>query len=188
MRINSYYDLQNMCPKNPLELLAMASINGTTGALANSSTFGSETWTDVGSLLTITSKPTITTLGGDSAQNVADAQQWNFLNLTWNSASTVPIPLRKTIFLRAGTHWSNRITLANTATIQDPQLSFLMNAATRGDKQGTIPVISWAGGSYTAGTFALDVVLKQPGHVRMGFWFISGGAYYMFDMEWFVVS
>jgi hypothetical protein len=188
MGINSYYDLQNTCPKSPLDLIANASINGTAGSLANSTTYGSETWTDVGTLVTMSSKPTITTLGGDSSQNVADAQQWNFSHLTGNLAATVAIPLRKTIFLRAGTNWQNRITLANSATIQDPQLSFLMNAATRGDKQGTIPVISWSGGSYTVGTFALDVVVKHPGNVRMGFWFISGGAYYMFDMEWIIVK
>lgn len=92
------------------------------------------------------------------------------------------------MFLRAGTEWSNRITLANTVTVQDPELSFLMNAATRGDAQGTIPVISWSGASYTAGTFALDVVVKQPCTTRMGLMFTSGGAYYMFDMEWIIVE
>jgi len=185
--INSYYDLQNTCPKCPLDFLANAAINGTTGTLAFSNTFGSESSIDVGTLLVISSKPTVTALGSDNQQNVADAAQWNFSHLTWNSASTLAIPVRKTIFLRAGVQWQNRITLANSATIQEPQLSFLMNAATRGDAQGTKPVIAWSG-SFTAGTFALDVVLKKQGQFRMGFWFISGGAYYMFDMEWIAVG
>ena len=184
--INSWYDLQNTCPKSPLDLIANAAINGSTGALTNSSSFASETWTDVVSLLTVFAKPTISALGSDNQQNVADAAQWNFTHLTGITASTFAIPLRKTLFLRGGTAWQNRITLANTATIQDPQLSFLMNCATRGDAQGTIPVIAWSG-SFTAGTFALDVVLKQTGNVRMGFMFVSGGTYYMFDMEWIVI-
>jgi hypothetical protein len=67
-----------MCPKNPLDLIAMASINGTAGALANSTLFASETWTDVGSVLKVFTKPVVSALGTDSAQKVADAAQWNF--------------------------------------------------------------------------------------------------------------
>lgn len=184
--IESFYDLQNLAPKNPLDLLAMAEFNGTTGTPANSTTYSSETWTDVGSLLVISAEPAVSALGTDNIQNVADAAQWNLAHLTALNSSTVPIPLRRTIFLRAGTTWRNRITLTNSATIQDPQLSFLNNAATRGDMQGTVPVIGWTG-SYTAGTLTLDVVLRQAEKVRMGFWFVSGGAYYMFDMQWFIV-
>ena len=125
--ISSYYDFQNMCPKNPLDLIAMASINGTAGALANSTLFASETWTDVGSVLKVSTKPVVSALGTDNAQKVADAAQWNFIHLTWNSASTVAFPLRRTMFLRAGAEGTNRITLANTVTVQDPELSFLNN-------------------------------------------------------------
>lgn len=73
--ISSYYDLQNLCPMNPLDLISMASINGTAGALVNSTLYASETWTDVGSVLKVSTKPVVSALGTDSAQKVADAAQ-----------------------------------------------------------------------------------------------------------------
>jgi hypothetical protein len=105
-----------------LDLIAMASINGTAGALANSTLFASETWTDVGSVLKVSTKPVVSALGTDNAQKVADAAQWNFTHLTWNSASTVAFPLRRTMFLRAPMEWSNRITLTNTVTLESPEM------------------------------------------------------------------
>jgi hypothetical protein len=186
MGINSYYDLQNTCPKSPLDLIANASLGGNVGTLVQSTTFNNETWADVGTLVAINSKPTITTLGGDHLQNAADAQQWMFSHLTWNNSSTVPFPLRRTVFLRAGTGWTNRIVLTFPSGIQEAQLSFLNNAATRGDKQGTIPVIGFSG-TFTS-PVALDIVLKQPGNVRMGLWLFNGTNYYMFDMEWIIVE
>ena len=186
--VTSYYDLLNLCPKNPLDLIASASLNGTVGTLTNSTNFNSETWNDVGGLVVVSTKPNITTLATDSGEKVADAAQWNFSHLTWNSDVALPIPLRRMLFLRAGTEWTNRIGFTFTPTISDVQLSFLGNAATRGDKQGTIPVISWSGGSWTSAV-TLDLVLRQPGIARMGLWLKSSGTvyYYMFDMEWIVV-
>jgi hypothetical protein len=184
--INSYYDLQQMCPKNPLDLIAYAAFNGTVGSLVNSTTYNAESWTEAGgATVSIVSEPIVTALGTDSGQQLAYANQDNFSHLNW--LGTVPPPLLRTIFLKAGTTWSNRITINIPSTVTEVQLSFLNNAATRGDAQGTIPVIDFTG-SWSAGSCALDVVLKQPGCVRMGLWVRSGSTYYMFDMEWMIVS
>jgi hypothetical protein len=187
--INSYYDLFNLCPRNPLEMIANASLNGTVGALTNSTSYASETWADSGAYVAINQKPAVTALGSDNGEKVADAAQWNFLHLTWNSDPGVPLPLQRTIFLRAGTDWNNRIYLTfGSLNINLVQLSFLNNAATRGDKQGTIPVIQFTGPTWTGSGISLDVVIRQPTIVRMGLCLrTTASVFYMFDMEWIVV-
>lgn len=164
-----------------------ANITGTTTAFALSGTFLRSTW--------ITSPfsaglavPACAALGTDDLQKVADAQQWNFQHLTAKLDATVPPPLKKLLFLRGGVQWKNQITLTlGGATYNDLQLSFRDNAATRGDAQGTIPVISFTGGNLT-GSITLEVVLKQFGRFKMGLRAIDGSSNNsMFEMDWVVV-
>lgn len=67
-------------------------------------------------------------------------------------------------------------------TYNDLQLSFRDNAGTRGDAQGTIPVISWTG-SFT-GNQTLGLVFKQPGKVVLMLRAINAaGDWSAFEME-----
>ncbi len=182
----SWIDLQHAKPVDILNLVADAYIGSTAGAFANSSNYGTPgSWAT--NSFTITSAPTCTALGTDDLALVADAAQWNFQHQTANVASTNAIPLRKVIFLRAGTQWQMTIPVSlGGSTYSDIQLSFLANAATRGDAQGTVPVIQWTG-SFT-GDVSLKVTLKMPGNYQIGLRAVTGGNTSMFEMEWIVVS
>ena len=145
------------------------------------------TWSEINGAVFVDAFPVVTALGTDDKAKVEEASQWNFNHLTWDDSSAVPIPLRRTMFLRAGTEWKNTLYLTLPATITEAQLGFLNNAATRGDNQGSIPVIRISG-NWVGSGIALDVVLRQTGSVRMGLWLENGSTYYMFDMKWRIVQ
>ncbi|PLX31048.1 MAG: hypothetical protein C0600_06700 [Ignavibacteria bacterium] len=139
-QIRSWIDLKNACPQDPRELIAYAEIGAVAGDFYLSSTYASQTWGTTP--LSINAEPKVTALETDNKQKVADANQWNFSHLTWNDSSSLAVPLRKIVFLRAGTEWENAISFDFGGTaIEEVQISFLNNAATLGDKQGSIPVI-----------------------------------------------
>ena len=186
LTIASHYDFQNLCPKSPLDLIASAALGGTDGALYNSTNYRDVMWSEINGAVIVDARPAITALGTDDKAKVEEASQWNFTHLTWDDASEVPIPLRRTMFLRAGSEWKNTLSLTLPATITEAQLGFLNNAATRGDMQGSIPVIRFTG-NWVGSGIALEVVLRQTGIVRMGLWLKHGSTYYMFDMEWRIV-
>jgi hypothetical protein len=184
--INSWYGLQQLSPKCPLDLIANAKFGSVQGVLKSSTNFGNPgSWTEVGSNIVIASAPVCIALGTDSQQKVEDAAQWNFSHLTWKGDSSFAPPLRRTIFLRAGDEWLNRIQFTISGmTPTNVQLSFLNNAATRGDAQGTWPVIDFTG-TFVGST--LDFTLLQAGQVRVGMLITNGSTYYMYDMEWIIV-
>ena len=67
------------------------------------------------------------------------------------------------------------------------ELSYRDNAGTRGDAQGTVPVISFSGTSFTD-PLVLYVTLKQVGHVSMGLRAIdNAGNWSMYESEWIIV-
>ncbi|MBS1902878.1 MAG: hypothetical protein JSS75_04170 [Bacteroidetes bacterium] len=181
----NWNELQKSTPVNISDLVANATLGGTTGTLTNSSTYAAPgTW--IASPIVVSSSPTCVALGTDNLQNVADAAQWNFLNLTANLASSTAIPLRKVLFLRAGTKWQMKISLDfGASTYTEVQLGFLDSAATRGDAQGTFPVVDWTG-SFT-GVVDLYVTLRFGGAFNIGVWAKSGTNYSMFDMRWIAV-
>ena len=109
LSISSYYDLQNLCPKNPLDLIANATLGGIAGTLYNSANYRDVTWTEINGVVRVDAKPVLSALGTDNLEKIADAAQWNFTHLTWDSASAVPIPLRRTMFLRSGEEWKNTL-------------------------------------------------------------------------------
>jgi hypothetical protein len=107
-------------------------------------------------------------------------------HLTRNVASTLPIPLQKVIFLRGGTEWAMTIPLTITGTLTKIELGFRDNAGTRGDSQGSYPVVSWTG-SFT-GNVDLVVTLKQMGNFPMILWGKTGAPVYSTtEQEWIVV-
>ncbi|HOJ05561.1 MAG TPA: hypothetical protein PK916_16300 [Bacteroidota bacterium] len=184
--ITNWIDLQRTCPFDPRDLIASAILNSTPGEFDFSTDFIEPgAWS--ASPLSISNKPLVSALESDNQLKVADASQWNFLNLTWNNSASLAIPARKTVFLRGVHEWSNRLYLDfGENPVTDVQLSFLMNAATRGDKQGTVPVIRWTGLSLT-GENTLNVVLRQFGTFSVGIWTFDGANHAMYESIWNVV-
>lgn len=182
----SWIDLQHAKPIDVLALIANAYIGSTQGSFANSSNFGtSATWAT--NPFTIASNPTCTALGTDNVQKAADALQWTFQHQTGNVGATVPPPMRKVIFLRGGTDWQMEIPLdLGGSSYTDLQLSFRDNSGTRGDAQGTIPVVQWTG-SFT-GSVTMKVTLKEEGRFVMGLRGLTGSTVNMMEMEWIVVG
>src|SRR5205823_1115639 len=87
--IQSYIDLQNTPPKDPLEVLAQARLQGTQGVYLNSSTFGTPTGPWIASPFAINAVPTCQALGVDNILSMREAEQWNFQHLTWNSSTNL---------------------------------------------------------------------------------------------------
>src|SRR5882762_5935464 len=95
--IQSWDDLEESEPRNPLDLIADASIVGISGT--DSGVFlNSDTYNPAGTVWTpgtlpIQSKPVCVALETTNAQAIADANDWNASHLTWNSSADVPPPL-----------------------------------------------------------------------------------------------
>ncbi|MBE0643824.1 MAG: hypothetical protein IH600_07065 [Bacteroidetes bacterium] len=183
----NWIDYQRMCPSDPRDLIAYAVLDSNVGQFAFSSDIIEPgAWTD--SPLAISNDPIVSALESNNQLKVADADQWNFLNQTWNGSSALAIPARKFLFLRGVNEWDNRIYIDFGGTpVTEVQLSLMMNVATRGDKQGTVPVIKWTGLELT-GERTLNVVLRQFGSFSIGVWTFDGANYGMYEMIWQVVS
>jgi len=189
--INSWIDLQNIPPKSPLELIARAEIDAVVGSFLYSDSFhqpsSGYSWAG-SSNITFANAPICNALGTDNLENVANSDQWNFQHLTRNSDPNLAPPLAKFMFLRAGTKWRMDIDLTLGEQYDDLQLSFINNAATRGDYQGTVPVISWPNGA-AAGTSTLKVTLNYLiCEVTMGLRGLrAGNNADMLEMIWVIV-
>ena len=180
IQVRSWNDLASICPQDPRSLIADSTIAGTTGTLYNSSTYASQTW--AATPLSILSDPKISALETDNKQKVADADQWQFSHLTWNDSTNLAKPLQKVVFLRGGTDWLNTLSFDFGGTaIEEVQISFLNNASTRGDKQGTIPVIRWTDQTLS-GTASVTLVLKRFGQFTLGIWTYDGTNYAMYEL------
>ena len=143
------------------------------------------TWTAC--TVEIVSPPTVSALETDNLQMVADADQWNFNHKTWLDSSALAIPLRTKIFLRGGVQWLNQIDLHSSGNpIQEVQLSFLDNAATRGDQQGTVPVIKWTGLGVI--DVPLSLTFRMYGEVPIGLWLYDGTSYQMLELDITLIS
>ena len=166
--IRNWNDFSNEYPQDPLDLISLATVYGVVGTWERVANYarplGPSPW--ILTPYTITGECIVSTNGTDQIQNVSDADQWNFRNITTNVASTTAPPLRKVVFMKAGIGWTNSLPITTAATINELQLSFADNAATRGDAQGTIPVIRFLGP--VTGATNLLLVLKKPGRFTLG--------------------
>ncbi|NQW29739.1 MAG: hypothetical protein HQ472_04425 [Ignavibacteria bacterium] len=171
--VQSWNDFQNMAPLDPRDQIVYAGLGVSTVAadwyLSSDyiqPALGSG-W--ISSPIAVSGEATIITNSSDQQQMVFDAESWNMLNKTSNVASTVAPPLRKTVFVRAGVQWYNSIPigLGSSPAFTELQLSFLENAATRGDMQGTVPVYRWASGPYS-GPSQLNLVFRNTGRFTLG--------------------
>ena len=180
--VNSWIDWANTAPQDPLDLIAYSALASTVGVFSRVA-LPSATWS--ASPITLGSDPVCIALESDNQQMVADAAQWNFQHKTRNPDSTLALPLTKVIFLRGGTRWNMSFQIIFGAeTAEDVMLTFRDNYGTRGDAQGTIPVISF--GSQT-GTKTLNLTLKSPGRVSMGIIATYSGMNSMYESEWIIV-
>jgi hypothetical protein len=185
--IMSWYDLQTYAPKSPLEIISYAKLGTVVGELSNETyqTPVGGTW-DV-PLVSISSAPLCYANGTDSAQKNEDALQWNFQHKTWYGTDPIAIPLRELLFLRSGNEWKMKFGLSFASAWTMVMLSFRNNAATRGDDQGTIPVIKFGSGSFS-GNYELELTLQNiTGQFMMGLVGRQGSHSSMFEMEWVLV-
>jgi hypothetical protein len=187
----SWYDFYNAVPRSPLDLIAYAATYEPTGGLISEGVFKNNskildptaTWQTDESFCGL---PVCKALGTDDKEKEADAAQWNFSHKTWYESGNVAPPLHKVVFLRAGTDWKMSIPLQMTESHERLFVTFRNNLATRGDAQGTIPVLELSiSGSEI---FNLEVTLRFSAHVSMALIYTdseeSFGAY---ESEWLIV-
>lgn len=173
--VTSWYDILQLEPRNPGDLIAYAEIvlpgppaTTVVGECCFSDSFGKTTgaWAQ-GLALTGTTMPVCVANDATDGQAVADADQWNFAHLTRLIDPTRPPELSNTLFLRSGTSWVMEFAIVADAVSDRLELSFLNNAGTRGDAQGTIPVIRFTG-AFPHEAMTLRVTLKSPGSATLG--------------------
>lgn len=170
--VQSWNDFLTLPPADPLDLIEYATLGvgaiPGTWALTNTyqqpnppSTWGASPITITGEVGLISNDPT-------TAQTMFDGNAFNFSHTTANISANLAPPLRKIVFMKAGALWTNSLPLsfAGSPDVVDVQLSFMENAATRGDAQGTIPVLQWTGPM--VGSQLLNLTLKHPGRFCLG--------------------
>lgn len=179
--------LHSATPRNPFDLIAMAMANGTTGELKHVSDFIGPPSGWSSSPLSVDSAPVCIALQGTDALMIADADQWMFMHKTADLSTDLAPPLDKLLFLRGGTQWQMNLSFALSEDISNLQLSFLDNAATRGEIGGTIPVIEFD--ATFSGVITLKLTLKQMGDISMGLRTITstGSDWAMYESRWRIV-
>ncbi len=188
--VQSWNDFLTMPPADPLDLIEFATLGGgpTPGTWALSNTYRQptppSTW--IASPVAIAGQVGLISNDPTTAQTNFDGNAYNFSHTTANIAATLAPPLRKIVFMKAGALWTNSLPLSFTGSpdVVDVQLSFLENAATRGDAQGTIPVIQWT--TPQVGTKLLNLTLKHPGRFCLGIVTINNNStpgWAMFELD-----
>lgn len=163
--IRSWYGLENYTPKDPFDLIAYASLGGVVGIFERSSNFLGASPT--ASPLSLADGGNVQAWEADNQQMVADAEMWTMQNKMVNVSTAVPPPLHKLAFVRGGIPWKNTLLLDVGAGLDYIELSFLQNAGTRGDAQGTVPVIRFDG-PISAATIPIEMTFKRTGLVSLG--------------------
>ena len=184
--ITSWYDLENHSPKNPFDLIAFAQFAGVNGEFEYSTEFlGTNGATTP---LSLAAGGSLGAWGSDSGQKMGDADMWTMQHKMVNVSNLVPPPLHKLAFLRGGMEWKNTLLVDVAVDLDYMMLSFLENAGTRGDAQGTVPVIRFDG-PIIAGQHPLVLTLKTFGEVSMGLKTLAttSGDKAMMEMDWVIV-
>jgi hypothetical protein len=131
----------------------------------------------------LTGSPTCVALHSDNQLMVANAYQWNFARQTFNPNAQIPPPLSTWIYLREGEQWQMNIPIdLGFESFSDLQLSFILNASTRGTFRARVPVIAFSN-TYT-GVVTLSLTLLRLGFFALGLRAInSSGVSSMFEMK-----
>lgn len=190
-QVNNWNSWSQAVPKDPQKLISNAYVNTTQGVYQNADDFLATTWAS-SSPLSNTANPTLIALGTDNLENVADANQWNFLNVTGNLASSNAIPLRNIFFVRRGTQFQMNFPMTSGGTtVDDILLSYRYNlgvTGVAGPSGPTVPVIAWRGINIT-GTFTLGLTFNNTsaGRQIMVIWTKdSSGNFAVFELELYV--
>jgi len=190
-QVRNWNDWSRAVPKDPQTIIYNAYIGSTQGVFQNADDFLATTWA-ASSPLGVVSNPVLVALGTDNLQNVAEAAQWNFLNITGNLAASNAIPLRKVFFARRGSQFQLNIPMTSSATtIVDMVLSFRFNLGTSGNVGATaptVPVIAWRGYN-NSGPFTLSLTFNNTVHGKQSLvvWTKdNGGNYAVFELELYV--
>ena len=181
-RMMNWYDLENHVPKNPFDVIAFASLVGITGTFEYSSNFLGTNGTT--SPLSLLDGGDVQAWESDNLQMVGDAQMWTMQNKMVNVSTDVPPPLHRLAFVRGGTQWKNTLLLDVATGLDYIELSYLQNAGTRGDAQGTVPVIRFEG-PIGAAASPLEITFKRKGLVSLGLKTVvtSSGDEAMFELD-----
>src|SRR5947207_12118268 len=143
----SWYDLALQSPVDIRALISDCYIGTSQGTFSRSTTFLTASW--VASPHAFGGNVTCATLVATDALKVADAAQWTLAHKGVNTDATLPIPLRKLIFLRGGPDWQMQFDIAVTGNMTNPELTFRDNGSSPGDYAtggtGTFPVFTWTG-------------------------------------------
>lgn len=166
----SWYDLVLAHPPDPRGIIEDVHFNNINGAFLFSTNYSTPAVGWSASPLTLQANPFCSALQTDNQLAVAQAQQWNFENITANLSTDLPPSLRALIFLRGGTSWKNSVPFSLSAEVSELQISFIDNAATAGyfvgASSGGIPALVITG-SFT-GNVNLDLTLSQFGYTSFG--------------------
>ena len=183
--IRSWNDWPHQCPTDIRDIISYIKIDSTIGEYKNSDTFkpSGETWNT--NTVTYGTNASLKANRSDDNQMNAEATQWNTQSKSLPDDPDIPPALKKVAFIRSGEEWYTTIEIDfGGTTYTDIEISFRNNAATRGDAQGTIPVYSFTGTTWT-GTKTLYVTLKHPGDFILGMRLIDDSSnYYFCEMEW----
>ena len=170
--LQSWNDFLTTNPVDPLDVLAYATLNNTAGTWALTNNYATPTPPSVWgtSPIAITGDVATSSNNSTTAQSVFDATSYDFSHTSVNTSTTLAPPLRKIVFMRAGVMWTNLLplTITGSPNVVEVQLSLLDNAATRGDAQGTYPVIRWPSPGPYVGAMNLELVFRAPGRYALG--------------------
>jgi hypothetical protein len=193
MSPRSFGDLSQMDPKDPREIIDYVQITSGApipGIWGLSNDYFTPTPPSVwgASPVSLAAFATVTTNHTDDQQMVYNASAYTQANVQSTAFSTgYAPPLRKIVYCRSGIEWRNSIplTFPSSPAIVEVQLSFLDNAATRGDSAGTVPVFTFLSGSFVVAP-SLQIVLKRSGRYSLGLLTIdnnSPAGYGMFELD-----
>lgn len=190
-RLKSWIDLQRLCPRNPLDILAYAKLGDVVAVFQNNEKFyRPDTGGWIASPVTLNGTLTCIANGSDNQEKVENASQWGTEHITVGTDFTQPPTTLRTMFLRAGREWRMKIPLNfGAGNYSDILLSYRMNAATRGDAHGTVPVLAFVTGEPFTGAVDLEVTVLYPGVADMGLVMTNTGTNEssMYEMEWRIV-
>jgi hypothetical protein len=182
----SWIDWIHATPMDPFSLIQNAAIASTQGVLVNSTNYNNSTWAANTVVIKSGMTPVCSALETTNAQMTANAAQWNFAAQTNNASATLAPPLLRAVFMRGGPQWQMSLPLDfGITTYTNLQLSLLDNAGTRGDAQGTVPVIQWTG-SFT-GTNVFTFTFKAFGTFILGLRCDTGAAVSMYESRIIIV-
>lgn len=186
--IVDFNTLENHEPKNPFDAIAYAAINGLVGQFERTSDFLTGGTAFVATPISLADSGNVTAWESDNLQYVGDAEMWSQKHKMVNVSNDVPPALQKLAFLRAGHRWQNNLAIDIGVDVDFILLSFLENAGTRGDAQGTVPVLRFdnGGSGFTSGQYPLVLTLKYGGDMSMGLKTTATGSgdEAMMEMDW----